>query len=88
MLLLSSILNSVLYYQNNSKIAFKFKELNFFDPELFEEYDINDLVYSNKNTIYKSVYLFIERIRNIAKIKISTIVQIYLFIYLRKTALN
>jgi hypothetical protein len=49
--------NSFLY-QNNFKIAFKFKKLKFFDPELFEKYNIGDLIYSNKNTMY----LFIQRI--------------------------
>jgi hypothetical protein len=34
------------------------------------------------------VHLFIERIRDIAKIKISIIVQIHLSIYLREAALN
>ena len=61
-------------YQYNSKIAFKSEELGFFDPELLEEYNIDNLIYSDKNTIYRSVHLFIERIRNIVKIKISTIV--------------
>jgi hypothetical protein len=75
-------------HQNNSKIAFKSEELGFFDPELSEEYNTNNLVHSGKNTIYKSVYLFIERIRDIARIKISIIVQIHLPIYLRKAALN
>jgi hypothetical protein len=79
--------NSFLY-QNNSKIAFKFKELKFFDPELSEKYGTGDLIYSGKNTIYKSVHLFIERIRDIARIKIPTIVQIYLVIYLRRAVLN
>jgi hypothetical protein len=46
--LLSSELNSFLY-QDNSKIAFKFKELDFFNFELSEEYDINDLVHSGTN---------------------------------------
>jgi hypothetical protein len=49
-------------YQDNSKIVFKSKELGFFDPELSEKYNIGNLIYSNKNTIYKNVYLFIERI--------------------------
>jgi hypothetical protein len=75
-------------YQNNSKIAFKSKELEFFDPELSEEYNMNDLIHSGKNIIYKSVHLFIERIRNVAKIKTSIIVQIHLSIYLREIILN
>jgi hypothetical protein len=61
-------------YQNNSKIAFKSEKLRFFDPELSEEYGTGNLIYSDKNTIYKNVHLFIERIRDVAKIKISTIV--------------
>jgi hypothetical protein len=61
-------------YQNNSKIAFKSKKLEFFDPELSEKYNTNNLIHSGKNIIYKSVHLFIERIRNIARIKISIIV--------------
>jgi hypothetical protein len=79
--------NSFLY-QDNFKIAFKSKELDFFDPEFSEKYSVDNLIHSDKNTIYKNVHLFIERIRNIAKIKIPTIIQIYLFIYLRKTVLN
>jgi hypothetical protein len=61
-------------YQDNFKIAFKSEELEFFDPELFEKYSTDNLIHLDKNTIYKSVHLFIERIRNIAKIKISIIV--------------
>jgi hypothetical protein len=61
-------------YQDNFKIAFKFEELEFFDLELFEEYNTDDLIYLNKNTNYRSEHLFIERIRNVAKIKISIIV--------------
>jgi hypothetical protein len=85
---LSSSKSNFFLYQDNSKIAFKSKELKFFDPELSEKYNTNNLIYSDKNTIYRNVYLFIERIRNIAKIKILIIVQIYLSIYLRKTILN
>jgi hypothetical protein len=75
-------------YQNNSKIAFKSEELEFFDPELFEEYSTGNLIHSDKNTIYRSVHLFIERIRDVAKIKTPIIVQTHLPIYLRGTALN
>jgi hypothetical protein len=38
-------------YQNNFKIAFKSEELDFFDPELSEEYDIDNLIYLSKDTI-------------------------------------
>jgi hypothetical protein len=82
-LLSPSMLSSFSYYQNNSKIAFKSEELNFFNPELSEEYNIGDLIHLDKNTIYRNVYLFIERIRDIARIKIPTIVQIHLYIFTR-----
>jgi hypothetical protein len=71
--LLPSELNSF-SYQDNFKIVFKSKELGFFDPELSEKYGTGNLIHLNKNTIYKSVHLFIERIRDIARIKISIIV--------------
>jgi hypothetical protein len=60
-------------YQDNFKIVFKFEELKFFDPELSEEYNMSNLIYSDKNMIYGNVHLFIERIRDIARIKISII---------------
>jgi hypothetical protein len=75
-------------YQNNSKIAFKSEKLKFFDPELFEEYGMGNLVHLGKDTIYRSVYLFIERIRDVAKIKILIIVQIHLSMCLREITLN
>jgi hypothetical protein len=49
---------------------------------------MSDLIYLNKNTIYKSVHLFIERIQDVVRIKISTIVQIHLSIYLRGAVLS
>jgi hypothetical protein len=75
-------------YQNNSKIAFKSEKLGFFDSELSEKYSTGDLIYLDKNIIYKNVHLFIEYIRDIVRIKISIIVQIHLSIYLRKIVLN
>jgi hypothetical protein len=38
-------------YQNNSKIAFKSEELRFFDLELFEKYNTDNLIHSDKNII-------------------------------------
>jgi hypothetical protein len=73
MLLSLSELNSFLY-QDNFKIAFKSEELEFFDLELFEEYSTGDLIYLDKDTIYKSVHLFIERIRDVVRIKTSIII--------------
>jgi hypothetical protein len=50
--------NSFLY-QDNSKIAFKSEELKFFDPELSEEYDTDDLIHLDINIIYRNMHLFI-----------------------------
>jgi hypothetical protein len=61
-------------HQDNSKIAFKSEELEFFDPELSEKYDTDNLVHSDKNTIYRNIHLFIKYIRDIARIKMSIIV--------------
>jgi hypothetical protein len=71
---LSSSESNSFSYQDNSKIAFKSEKLEFFDPELSEKYSMNNLIHLSKNTIYKSAHLFIERIRDIARIKISIIV--------------
>jgi hypothetical protein len=78
----------IFLYQDNFKIAFKFEKLKFFDLELFEKYNTDNLIHSHKNTIYKNMHLFIECIRNIVRIKILIIVQIHLSICLRKTALS
>jgi hypothetical protein len=42
-------------YQDNSKIAFKSKELDFFDLKLSKEYNINDLIHSDKNEFIQQI---------------------------------
>ena len=42
-----------------SRTSFKAEELDFFDPELPIEYGSRDVVRIDKNTIYRSVYLFV-----------------------------
>jgi len=44
---------------NSSRIFFKAEELDFFDPELPIEYGSRDVVRIDKNTIYRSIYLFV-----------------------------
>ena len=41
------------------RISFKVEELSFFDPEFPIEYGLGDVVRIGKNTIYRSVYLFV-----------------------------
>ncbi len=42
-----------------SKTSFKTEELNFFDPELPIEYSSKNVIKTGKDTIYRSVHLFI-----------------------------
>ncbi len=70
------------------KIFFKAEELGFFDPELSIEYSSGDVVRTGKNTIYRSVYLFVQRITDIASIKGDKIVSYNLPFYLRRVALE
>ncbi len=42
-----------------SKTSFKAEELGFFDPELPIEYGSEDVVRTIKDTIYRSVHLFV-----------------------------
>ncbi len=43
-----------------SRTFFKTEELDFFDPKLPIEYGLKDVVRTNKNTIYRSVHLFVQ----------------------------
>ena len=70
------------------RIFFKVKELNFFDPEFPIEYDSEDVVKIGKNMIYRSVYLFVQRITDIASIKNDKIVSHNLSLYFRGAILK
>ncbi len=52
------IINNGLVF-DPSKTSFKAEELGFFDPELPIKYGSGDVMRINKNTIYRSVHLFI-----------------------------
>ena len=42
-----------------SRTSFKTEELGFFDLEFPIEYGLGDVIRTSKNTIYRSVYLFV-----------------------------
>jgi len=48
-----------LIFIDSSRTSFKAEELDFFDPELPIEYGLEDVVRISKNTIYRSVHLFV-----------------------------
>ncbi len=71
-----------------SRIFFKVEELGFFDPELPIEYGSEDVIKTNKNMIYRNIYLFVQRIIDIASIKGDKIVSYNLFLYFRGVILE
>ena len=71
-----------------SRTSFKAEELGFFDPELPIEYGSGDVVRTGKDTIYRSVHLFVQRITDMASIKGDKIVNYNLPLYLRGAALE
>ena|SRR6266511_4258230 len=71
-----------------SKTSFKTEKLNFFDLEFPIEYGSKDVVRISKNIIYRSVYLFVQRITDITNIKDDKIVSYNLPLYLRKATLE
>ncbi len=71
-----------------SRTSFKTEELGFFDPELPIEYGLENVIKTDKNTTYRSVHLFIQRIIDIANIKDDKIVNYNHPLYLRGAALK
>ena len=71
-----------------SRTSFKAEELDFFDPELPIEYGSGDVVRTSKNTIYRSVHLFVQRITDMTNIKDDKIVSHNLPLYLRGAVLE
>ncbi len=80
------ISNSLL--SDPSRIFFKVEESGFFDPKLPIEYGSEDVMRIDKNTIYRSVYLFVQRIIDIVSIKGDKIVSYNLSLYFRGAALE
>ena len=70
------------------RIFFKVEELGFFDPEFPIEYGLENVVRIGKNTIYCSVYLFVQRITDIASIKGDKIINYNFSLYFRGAALK
>jgi len=71
-----------------SRTSFKAEELGFFDLELPIEYGLGDVVKTGKNTIYRSVHLFVQWITDMANIKGDKIVSHNLPLYFRGAALE
>jgi len=71
-----------------SKTSFKAEELGFFDPEFPIEYGLGDVVKTGKNTIYRSVHLFVQRITDMASIKDDKVINYNLPLCLRGVILE
>jgi len=70
------------------RIFFKVEESGFFDPKLPIEYGSEDVMRIDKNTIYRSVYLFVQRITDIVSIKDDKIVSYNFSLYFRGAVLE
>ena len=81
-----------LFTQSSKHIDFKWNafELRFFDSLYDEKSAVTDNVieHFDKNTYFRNIHIFIERIKNIAHIKNDTIVRNNLYICLRETVLT
>jgi len=73
---------------DSSKTSFKIEELGFFDPELPIEYGLEDVIRTDKNMIYRSVHLFVQRVTDMTNIKNDKIVSYNLSLYLREVTLK
>ena len=73
---------------DSSRTFFKTEELGFFDSKFPIEYDLEDVVRIDKNTIYRSVHLFVQRITDMANIKGDKVISYNLSLCLRETALK
>src|SRR6266536_4894413 len=71
-----------------SRTSFKAEELGLFDPELPIEYGSGNVMRTGKNTIYRNIYLFVQRITDIANIKNDKIINHILPLYLRGAILE
>ena len=71
-----------------SKTSFKTEELGFFDPELPIEYGSGNVIKTSKDTIYRSVHLFVQQITDMTNIKDDKIVSYNLSLYLRGAVLE
>ncbi len=70
------------------RIFFKVEELGFFDPELPIEYGLGNVIRTDKDTIYRSVYLFIQWITDMVNIKGDKIVNYNLLFCFRGAVLK
>ena len=81
-----------LFAQSSEHIDFRWNafELKFFDSLYDEKSAVTDNVieHFDKNTYFRNIHIFIERIKNIAHIKNDTIVRNNLYICLRETVLT
>ncbi len=85
---MTPIISNGLIFIDPLRTSFKTEELGFFDPKLPIKYGLGDVVRIGKNTIYRSVYLFVQRIIDIVSIKGDKIVSYNLSLYFRGAALE
>ena len=66
---MSKKLNLLKQTQKNFKNEFHILNLNFFHSNLKKSYNIKNIVFNNKKTIYREIYFFYRRIKDYVMIK-------------------
>jgi len=56
--------------ENTNIFSNRFKTLNlgFFHLDVLDNYELDNIIFAHKKTIYKEVFIFVERINNYAHI--------------------
>jgi len=70
-----------------SSTVFQAKEIDFFNSNLFTEYDKNNIVMSDKSVYYCDIHLFVSQFENIAHLQDQKTVQINLHTCLQEFTL-
>jgi hypothetical protein len=75
---------------HTSNTSWRPEELGFFDPDLNDDSVIGkgDIVYLGSHPYYRNVFIFVERIQDVAKAKGENTVRLNLYSCLRGTALE
>ena len=85
------ITNSNSYSSNELEVAvnrFKAIDLDFFHFDVFESYESNDIIFAHKKTIYREVFIFVQRVNDYAYVIDEFVVRENLFFCLRDATMT
>ena len=85
------ITNSNSYSSNEFEIVvnrFKAIDFDFFHLDVFENYESNDIIFVHKKTIYREVFIFVQRVNNYVHVIDESVVRENLFFCLRDATMT